>query len=49
MESLQYNNYWIEYNIYGQGEYTVFYNGEDVWFDTVSEARKFIDSLEEEE
>ena len=44
-----YKGYWIEFNTYGNGEYTVQYNGDDVVFDTKEEAKKFIDSLEEEE
>ena len=49
MESLMCNGHWIEYNFYGQGEYTVFYDGEDVWFDTVEEAKAFIYQIDEEE
>ena len=49
MESTQYKGYWIEFNVYGDGEYTVFYDGDDLCFETLSEARKFIDSLEVEE
>lgn len=49
MESTQYKGYWIEFNLYGDGEYTVQYCGDDVIFETLEEARKFIDDLEEEE
>lgn len=49
MESTQYKGYWIEFNFYGDGEYTVQYLGDDIVFETVEEARKFIDSLEEED
>lgn len=49
MQSHMYNGHWIEENYYGKGEYTVFVDGEDVWFDTLEEAKAFIDRLEEEE
>lgn len=49
MKSLMHNGHWIEYNYYGKGEYTVFIDGEDVWFDTEEEARKYLDKIEEEE
>ena len=49
MESIICDGYWIEYNIYGQGEYTVQYNGDDVWFDTLEEAKAFIYQIESEE
>ena len=49
MESTMYNGHWIEHNFYGNGEYTVFYNGDDVVFDTEEEAKKFIDKIEMEE
>lgn len=39
----------IEYNIYGKGEYTVFHNGDDVWFNTEKEAQEFISQIESEE
>lgn len=42
---IEYKGYFIEYNIYGQKEYTVQYNGDDVFFQTEQEARAFIDSL----
>lgn len=42
---IEYKGYYIEYNIYGQKEYTVQYNGDDVFFQTEQEARAFIDSL----
>lgn len=41
-----YKNYAIEYNFYGQGEYSVFYMGDDLIFNSVKEAKKFIDSLD---
>ena len=41
----EYKGYYIEYNIYGQKEYTVQYNGDDVFFQTEQEAKDFIDKL----
>ena len=41
----EYKGYYIEYNIYGQGEYTVQYDGDDVFFKTEQEAKDFIDKL----
>ena len=41
----EYKGYYIEYNIYGQKEYTVQYNGDDVFFQTEQEAKDFIDRL----
>lgn len=39
-------NYYIEYDFYGKGEYTVQYCGDDVIFWTLEEAQEFIDGLE---
>ena len=39
-------NYWIEYDFYGEGEYSVQVDGDDVIFKTLEEAREFIDGLE---
>ena len=44
-DSVRYEGYVIEHNLYGQGEYTVFADGEDVWFDTVEGAEAFIDEI----
>ena len=41
----EYKGYYIEYNIYGQKEYTIQYNGDDVFFQTEQEAKDFIDRL----
>ena len=41
-----YNGYSIEYNFYGQNEYSVQYCGDDVIFNSLTEAKKFIDSLD---
>ena len=42
-----YNGYVIEYNLYKRSEYTVQFEGEDIWFDSEQEAKDFIDSLQE--
>ena len=49
MTSTQYKGHRIEFNVYNSGEYTVYHEGDDVWFDTEIEARKFIDQIESEE
>ena len=40
-----YKGYGIDYNLYGQGEYTVQYNGDDLFCSTIEEAREVIDDL----
>lgn len=45
LKDIRYKNYDIEYNVYGQKEYTVQYRGDDVWFKTEKEARDFIDEI----
>ena len=40
---MRYRGYYIEYNVYGRGEYTVQYEGDDLWFDTIEELKAFID------
>ena len=42
---IQYNGYYIEHNLYGEDEYTVQYCGDDVWFDNLESAKKFIDDI----
>lgn len=49
MRSTTYKGHWIEFDFYGKGEYTVYHDGDDVWFDTEIEAKKFIDQIESEE
>lgn len=39
----EYRGFAIEFNFYGSGEYTVQYDGDDVWFTTLDEAKAFID------
>lgn len=36
----------IEYNFYGCNEYTVQYQGDDLWFETREEAEAFINSIQ---
>ena len=43
----EYKGYYIEFNIYGQKEYTVQYCGDDLMFTTEEEAKKFIDEVAE--
>lgn len=42
---MAYKGYFIEYNIYGSGEWTVQFEGDDIWFPTEAEAKEFIDEL----
>ena len=44
---IEYNGYYIEYNIYGRNEYSVQYCGDDVIFDTEAQAKEFIDQIGE--
>lgn len=41
----EYKGYYIEYNFYGENEYSVQYCGDDVIFQTVEDAKKFIDEI----
>lgn len=43
----EYKSYTIEQNTYGNNEYSVQYNGDDVIFNTEAEAIAFIDSIQE--
>lgn len=49
MTSTQYKGHWIEFDFYGKGEYTVYHDGDDVWFVTETGAKKFIDQIESED
>ena len=40
-------NYYIEYNLYGRGEYSVQVCGDDILFDTLNEAEMYVDELNE--
>lgn len=43
----EYKGYYIEYNFYGENEYSVQYCGDDVLFKTEEEAKRFIDEVAE--
>lgn len=42
---IEYKGYVIEFNFYGNNEYSVQYCGDDVLFGSVNEAKQFIDSI----
>ena len=42
----EYHGYCIEYNLYGENEFTVQYCGDDIFFKTEADAKAFIDSIE---
>ena len=42
----EYKGYYIEFNLYGQNEYSVQYCGDDVIFTSEQDARAFIDSIQ---
>lgn len=44
---MEYKGYVIKYNFYGRDEYLVKYNEVNVLFDTLEEAKEFIDEVEE--
>lgn len=44
----EYKGYVIEYNVYGRGEYSVQYCGDDMVFYTLDDAKAFVDSVAEE-
>ena len=44
-DEVEYNGYWISRNIYGNGEYSVQYDGDDIIFDDVNDAKDFIDTV----
>lgn len=41
----EYKGHVIEHNLYGKGEYSVQYCGDDCWFRTEESARAFIDEI----
>lgn len=45
MNYIEYKGYYIEYNFYGRGEYTVQIDGDDVWFTSKEEAMNAIDEI----
>ena len=42
-----YKNYGIDFNVYGLGEYSVQYCGDDVLFYSLRQAREFIDDIQD--
>ena len=40
---MRYRGYVIEFNIYGQNEYTIQFEGDDFFFKSLDEAKAFID------
>ncbi len=44
-DEVEYNGYWISRNIYGMGEFSVQYDGDDIIFDDVNDAKHFIDTV----
>lgn len=48
MNDTEYKGYYITHNAYGNNEYTVQYDGDDCYFDSEEDAKKFIDGLEED-
>ena len=43
---IEYKGYYIEFNFYGNKEYSVQYCGDDLIFKTEEEAKQFIDGIE---
>lgn len=41
----EYKGFYIEHDLYGQSEYTVQYCGDDIWFESEAEAKRFIDEV----
>lgn len=41
----EHNGLWIEYNFYGNGEYSVQFCGDDLLFNTLEEAIAFCESV----
>ena len=39
----EYKGYYIEYNLYGENEYSVQFCGDEFFFQTMDEAKKFIE------
>lgn len=42
---MEYRQFNIEFNTYGKNEYTVQYEGNDVVFETLDDAKNFIDEV----
>lgn len=43
---MEYRGYFIEFNLYHKHEFTVQYNGDDIWFENIKDAMSFIDSIQ---
>lgn len=43
IKSIEYKGYFIEFNFYGQNEFSVQYIGDDFIFNSEKDAKKFID------
>ena len=41
----KYKGHFIEFDLYGKGEYTVQVEGDDLWFATEEEAKKAVDEI----
>ena len=47
MTTEMYKGYGIDYDFYGEDEYSVQYCGDDLMFRTIEEAKAFIDEIAE--
>ena len=45
VSNISYKGYDIYFNVYGQNEYTVWFEGDDIYFRSLNEAMDFIDSV----
>lgn len=43
---MEYKGYFIEYNLYGMEKYSVQYCGDDLIFNTLDQAKNFIDNVD---
>lgn len=43
----EYKGFYIEFDFYGEGEYSVQFEGDDLMFRSEAEAKDFIDSVTE--
>lgn len=41
----EYNGYYIDFNVYGKGEYSVQFEGDDMIFTSLAGAKRFIDDV----
>lgn len=47
MTTEMYKGYGIDFNFYGENEYSVQYDGDDMMFRSIEEAKAFIDEVAE--